>query len=72
MVIGSGHYASLGKQGLAASHQLAKQMHKVLQNAKQCILCRGQMMLGRLALAAAMKSPSQASRTVMARLFVLG
>ena len=36
------------------------------------MLCRGQMMLGRLALAAAMKSPSQASRTVMARLFDLG
>ena len=52
--------------------QLAKQMHNVLQSAKQCMSCRGQMMLGRLALAAAMKSPSQASRTVMARLIDMG
>ena len=68
----SGHYAYLGKRGLAASHQLVKPMHKVFKSTEQCMLCRGQMMLGQLALAAAMKSPSQASRTVMVRLFDLG
>ena len=72
MAIQAGHYASLGKQCLAASPQLAKQMHKVLQNAEPCMLCRAQMMLARLALAAVMKSPSQASRTVMARLIDMG